>query len=109
MADLFADPITILEAIATVFYAIAIYISWKGFKKSSPDFQIVFVLIIIGMFLGALTSLMDVFEWARIGALFLVEGIEEVFTPLFGLVWIAAAYIAIKRTKNIQVKKDEDN
>jgi len=89
--------IIIIEAVAVVFYLIAVFLAWRGFKKSSPDFEIVFGLIILAMLLGALISLTDVFQWAGVEPLFLVEGIEEVFTPLFGVIWIIATYTAIKR------------
>ena len=93
------DPIVILETITMVFYLIAVYMCFLQFKKSDPDFQIVFVLMILALLMGALTSLTDVFQWANIGPPFLVEGMEEALTPLFGFIWAITAYAAVKRTK----------
>lgn len=93
------DPIVILEAIAMVFYLIAIYMCFLQFKKSDPNFQIVFVLMMLALLMGALTSLMDVLEWANIGPFFLVEGVEEALTPLFGFIWAITAYVVVKHTK----------
>lgn len=93
------DPIVILEAIAMVFYLIAIYMCFLQFKKSDPDFQFVFILMMLALLMGALTSLMDVLQWANIGLSFLVRGMEEVLPPLFGFIWITTAYAVVKRTK----------
>ena len=93
------EPIVILEAIAMVFYLIAIYMCFLRLKKCDPDFQIVFILMMLALLMGALTSLMDVLQWANIGLSFLAEGMEEALTPLFGFIWAIAAYVVVKRTK----------
>ncbi len=98
------EPITIFEAIAMVFYLMAIYICFLQYKKSHPGFRIVFVLIMLALFIAACISLMDVLQWTSLGLAFLVEKMEEVLTPLFGFLWATAAYAAVKRTKKIVTK-----
>lgn len=92
-------PIVVLEATAMVLYLIAIYICFLQYKKSGSDFQIVFALMMLALLMGTLTSLMDVLQWANIGLAFLVEGLEEALTALFGFIWAIAAYAAVRRTK----------
>ena len=93
------DPIVVLEASAMVLYLIAIYICFLQYKKSSADFQIIFALMMLALLMGTLTSLMDVLQWANVGESFLVRGLEEALTPLFGFIWTVAAYAAVRRTK----------
>ncbi len=90
------NPITVLESVAMVFYIIAIYLCALRFKNSSTDFQIVFILMMIGLLMGALASLTDVIEYVKKGSFsavsLLVAGMEEAFTPLFGFLWVMATY-----------------
>ena len=96
--------IVIMEAIAALGFLIAIVLTIQQMRRSSSEFQINVAMVTMAMFLGMAISLMDVFQWANIGASFLVGGIEEVFTPLFGIIWMIAAYMAIKRSKEIPVR-----
>ncbi len=59
------NPITVLESVAMVFYIIAIYLCAQRFKNSSTDFQLVFILMMIGLLMGALASLTDVIQWVK--------------------------------------------
>ena len=97
------NAIVILEAVAMVFYIIATYLCVQRFKESVPKFQLVFLLMILALIMGALTSLTDILQWANIESMrtisLLFEGLEEAFTPLFGLLWIVTAYTMMMRTK----------
>ncbi len=95
------NPIVIFETVAMILYIVAIWLCMLGFRRSPIDIQIVFALIILGMFMAAFASLSDVFQWSDVEplktvALFL-EQMEEIFTPFFGLFWIIAARIAMRR------------
>ncbi len=97
------NPITVLESVAMVFYIIAIYLCAQRFKNSSTDFQLVFMLMMIGLLMGALASLTDVIQWAKKGSFstvsLLVAGMEEAFTPLFGFLWVMATYSIVRTRK----------
>jgi hypothetical protein len=107
------NTIVILEAVAMVFYIIATYLCVQRFKQSAPKFQLVFLLMILALIMGALTSLTDVLQWANIESIkaisLLFEGLEEAFTPLFGLLWIVTSYTMMMRTKKTpkEEKKNE--
>ena len=106
------NAIVILEAVAMVFYIIATYFCVQRFKESASKFQLVFLLMILALIMGALTSLTDIFQWANIESLraisLLFEGLEEAFTPLFGLLWIVAAYTMMIRTKKTSKEKKKN-
>ncbi len=82
--------IVILETFAALFYLAALILFIKAAKKESAFGKIIFSVVSIAMILGVLISLTDVFQWGGISVL-LVEHMEEIFTPLFGLCWLIAS------------------
>ena len=83
-----------IEALAAIFYFIAFVLFIKVIKKESVLGRIITIVVIVAMFLGMAISLMDVLEWIGVSVI-LVENLEEIFTPIFGVCWLIASLILL--------------
>jgi len=96
--------VTLAEGLAMGLYLIAICLCVLKFQKSSENFQMIYALIMITLFMGALVSLADVLQWydaARFKAVAaLFERMEEVFTPIYAFLWLMVARTVIVRSKS---------
>ena len=93
--------IVLMESIATVLFLGAFMIFLNLFTLEKDIDKVIFFIMGIAMLAGTLISIFDVLEWSNITP-HTSEVLEEMFTLIYGSLWVVIAFTIYSSSKGIK-------